>query len=121
MSSEKKKRDKKEESSKEETKPKSIVPSEAEAKPAAPEHLEERIYTVPLGKTRYSPYYKRSPRAIHLIRGFFTRHMKAEKIIITKDLNEAIWINGIRNPPRRVKIRATKDDEGNVTLYPAES
>jgi large subunit ribosomal protein L31e len=120
MASEKGKRAEKAEAAKEETKPKPIVPSESGGKPAAAEHLEERLYTVPLGKTRYSPYYKRSTRAIRLIRSFFTRHMKAERVIITKDLNELIWVNGIRNPPRRVKVRATKDDEGNVTLYPAK-
>ncbi|WXG42705.1 MAG: 50S ribosomal protein L31e [Promethearchaeati archaeon SRVP18_Atabeyarchaeia-1] len=120
MSSEKGKRAEKAELAKEEAKPKSMVPGETESKPVAPEHMEERLYTVPLGKTRYAPYYKRSTRAIRLIRIFFTRHMKAERVIITKDLNEAIWANGIRNPPRRVKVRATKDDEGNVTVYPVE-
>jgi large subunit ribosomal protein L31e len=96
-----------------------LVKEEA-PKPAAPAHVEERTYTVPLAKTRYTPYYKRTSRAVKLIRIFFTRHMKAERVIFTKELNEALWENGIRNPPRRVKIRATKDDEGNVTLYPSE-
>jgi large subunit ribosomal protein L31e len=118
MSKEKGSRSEKKEATKEEPKEKSMIP--AETKAATPAQLEERFYTVPLSKTRYAPYYKRSPKAIRLIRAFFTRHMKAEKVLITKDLNEAIWMNGIRNPPRKVKIRATKDDEGNVTLYPAE-
>jgi large subunit ribosomal protein L31e len=119
MSKEKGSRNQKVEPAKEEPKEKSLVPTEAETK-AAPPKLEERMYTVPLSRTRYAPYYKRSSKAIRLIRAFFTRHMKAERVIITKDLNEAIWTNGIRNPPRKVKVRATKDDEGNVTLYPAE-
>jgi large subunit ribosomal protein L31e len=107
------------EPAKEESKEKSMIPSEAETKAAASK-LEERMYTVPLSRTRYAPYNKRSSRAIRLIRAFFIRHMKAERVIFTKDLNEAIWANGIRNPPRKIKVRATKDDEGNVTLYPAE-
>lgn len=118
MASEKEKRAEKADATKEDVKPKSMIPEEKESKAAA--QLEERLYTVPLSKTRYAPYYKRTTRAIRLIRSFFTRHMKAERVIITKDLNEALWANGIRNPPRRVKVRATKDDEGNVTLYPAE-
>jgi large subunit ribosomal protein L31e len=109
-----------EEEAREEPKDKSIVPSEVETRAAQAAKLEERMYTVPLSRTRYVPYYKRSSKAIKLIRAFFTRHMKAERVIITKDLNEAIWTNGIRNPPRKVKIRATKDAEGNVTLYPAK-
>jgi large subunit ribosomal protein L31e len=120
MSKEKGSRSEKKEATKEEPKEKSMISAEAETKAAVPAQLEERVYTVPLAKTRYAPYYKRSTKAIRLIRAFFTRHMKAEKVLITKDLNEAIWMNGIRNPPRKVKVRATKDDEGNVTLYPAE-
>jgi large subunit ribosomal protein L31e len=120
MSKEKGSRSQKAEPAKEEPKEKSMVPSEEETKAAPAAKLEERMYTVPLSRTRYAPYYKRSPKAIRLIKAFFTRHMKAERVIITKDLNEAIWTNGIRNPPRKVKVRATKDDEGNVTLYPAE-
>nr|MDO8100711.1 50S ribosomal protein L31e [Candidatus Njordarchaeota archaeon] len=120
MATERGTRSKKGEAAGEELKAKPESVKEEGPKPAAPSHLEERTYTVPLSKTRYTPYYKRTPRAIQLIKNFFTRHMKAEKVTITKELNEALWENGIRNPPRRVKIRATKDDEGNVTLYPAE-
>jgi large subunit ribosomal protein L31e len=120
MAAERGKRTKKAEAPEEESKTKPELGKEEGAKPIAPAQLEERTYTVPLSKTRYTPYYKRTPRAVKLIRTFFTRHMKAEKVILTKELNEALWENGIRNPPRRVKIRATKDDEGNVTLYPAE-
>jgi large subunit ribosomal protein L31e len=103
-----------------EPKTKPELAKEEATKPAAPAQVEERTYTVPLSKTRYTPYYKRTPRAVQLIKNFFTRHMKAERVIFTKELNEALWENGIRNPPRKVKIRATKDDEGNVTLYPSE-
>jgi large subunit ribosomal protein L31e len=121
MATERGTRRKKAEPVEEEPKIKPELDKEEEAKPpTTAAHLEERTYTVPLSKTRYTPYYKRTPRAVKLIKGFFTRHMKAEKIIITKELNESLWENGIRNPPRRIKIRATKDDEGNVTLYPAE-
>ncbi len=120
MSKEKGSHSEKKEAAKEEPREKSMIPAETETKATPPSQLEERVYTVPLSRTRYAPYYKRSTKAIRLIRAFFTRHMKAEKVLITKDLNEAIWINGIRNPPRKVKVRATKDDEGNVTLYPAE-
>jgi large subunit ribosomal protein L31e len=120
LSKQKGSRSEKAEAVKEEPKEKSVVPAEAETKAAPSAKLEERMYTVPLSRTRYAPYYKRSAKAIRLIRAFFTRHMKAERVIITKDLNEAIWANGIRNPPRKVKVRATKDGEGIVTLYPAE-
>ncbi|WXG45338.1 MAG: 50S ribosomal protein L31e [Candidatus Atabeyarchaeum deiterrae] len=103
-----------------EIKAKTELAEEERKKPTEAAPLEERVYTVPLSKTRYVPYYKRASKAILLLRGFFTRHMKAERVIFSKELNEAIWVNGIRNPPRKVRVRATKDDEGNVTLYIAE-
>jgi ribosomal protein L31E len=35
-------------------------------------------------------------------------------------VNERIWRRGIEKPPRRVRIRAAKDKEGNVTVFLAE-
>ncbi len=79
--------------------------------------VEERIYTVPLQKVIYKPKYMRAEKAIRILRQFITRHMKPEEIIIDPKVNEAIWARGIKNPPRRIKIRATKDSEGVVRVY----
>ena len=46
--------------------------------------------------------------------------MKAEDIIIDNELNEFIWARGIQKPPRKVRVRAIKDDEGIVELYLVE-
>src|SRR4030067_3717644 len=40
------------------------------------EIVEERFYTIPLGKASVRPPKKRAPRAIHLVRAFITKHMK---------------------------------------------
>jgi large subunit ribosomal protein L31e len=98
------------------------------------EIVEERFYTIPLQRALVRPSNKRAPRAIQLIREFINRHMKVEmkvseedeeeelpKLIISEEVNEKIWDKGIQKPPRKIKVRATKDKDGNVTVYLAET
>ena len=95
------------------------------------EIVEENTYTIPLGKALIMPPRKRAPRAMHMIRAYIVKHMKvpsrAEEedeeppsLTITKELNERIWDRGIEKPPRKIRVRATKDKEGNVTVHLAE-
>ncbi|MEM3760610.1 MAG: 50S ribosomal protein L31e, partial [Candidatus Bathyarchaeia archaeon] len=111
---------------------------EEEAKPPREEKpeeeiVEERIYTIPLGKAWIGPPRKRAPRAMRIIKSFLIKHMKLEKkegegeeeeepkkLIISNEVNEKIWSRGIEKPPRKVRVRAAKDKEGNVTVYLAE-
>ena len=112
--------------------------AEEEAKPPPREEklreeeiVEERIYTVPLRKAWIAPPNKRAPRAIRILKSFITRHMKLEarkeegeeepkKLIVSNEVNERIWSRGIEKPPRKIRVRAAKDKEGNVTIYLAE-
>ncbi len=73
----------------------------------------ERIYTVPLGDAYDKPRNKRCPRAVKILKGFITRHMKLDggKIVFSAALNSFIWRNSIQKPPRRVKVRLIKEDE----------
>ena len=82
---------------------------------------EERIYTVPLGKAWAVPSYRRAEKAISILRVFTKRHMKPEEVIIDPTVNEAIWARGIKNPPRKIRVRLSKDDEGTVTVTLAEA
>jgi large subunit ribosomal protein L31e len=95
------------------------------------EIVEEKTYTIPLGKALILPPRKRSPRAMRMIRAFVVKHMKipsrAEEedeapptLTITQDVNEFVWGRGIEKPPRKIRVRATKDKEGNVTVHLAE-
>ena len=81
----------------------------------------ERIYTVPLKKAWNAQRYRRSERAIVVLKDFAKQHMKAEIVAIDAALNEVIWAKGIRSPPRRVRVKMTKDSEGKVTISLAES
>ncbi len=95
------------------------------------EFVEERIYTIPLRRAWDVPPNKRAPKAIRIIKAFVKRHMKVSKpileeeegeevggrIIINGEVNEKVWKKGIEKPPRRLRIRAAKDEEGNVTVF----
>jgi len=97
------------------------------------EFVEERIYTIPLGKAWVRPSKKRAPRAIQLIKDFITKHMKMDmraeveeekgempRLLITNKVNEKVWSRSISKPPRKIRVRAAKDNEGNVTVFLAE-
>ena len=125
-----------------ETAPTPAEEEEKEAKPAEKkkkkgkeeeEIVEERIYTIPLGKASVRPPKKRAPRAIQMIKAFVTKHMKLEmkveeeeereelpKLLISKEVNEKVWGRGIKKPPKKIRVRAAKDKDGNVTVYLAE-
>jgi large subunit ribosomal protein L31e len=98
------------------------------------EIVEERTYTIPLQKALVRPPKKRAPRAMQLIKAFITKHMKLEmkvseeeeeeelpQLIISQEVNEKIWDKGIKKPPRKIRVRAAKDKDGNVTVYLAEA
>jgi len=85
------------------------------------EIVEEKIYTIPLSKAWISPKKKRAPHATRLIKNYIHRHMKPDALIISNEVNERIWRRGIEKPPRRIRVRASKNEEGTVTLYLAES
>jgi hypothetical protein len=62
----------------EEAEEKKEKPAKKKKKGEEEEIVEERVYTIPLGKATVRPPKKRAPRAIQLIRAFVTKHMKVE-------------------------------------------
>ena len=80
------------------------------------EELLERIYTINLGKVLLSPNNKRAKRAINMIREFASRHMKSENVKIEEDVSHLVWERGIRHPPRKIRVKLTKDDDGNILV-----
>ncbi|MEM3736698.1 MAG: 50S ribosomal protein L31e [Candidatus Bathyarchaeia archaeon] len=90
------------------------------AKEMEEEILEEKIYTIPLGRVWNIQQPYRTPKSIKLVRDYVKRHMKVDVVKLHDGLNRFMWRRGIEKPPRRVRVRATKDKEGNVTVYLAE-
>ena len=88
----------------------------------APEEeiIDERIYIIPLAKARRGPRNKYSNKAIRYLREYMERHFKPEALVISQEVNVAIWARGIQKPPRKIKIRATKNIDGLVVCYLAK-
>jgi large subunit ribosomal protein L31e len=110
-----------------------VKPRRKKKKEEEEEFVEERVYTIPLGKAWVRPQKKRAPRAMQMIRAFITKHMKLEmrveaeeergelpRLVISNAVNEKVWSRSIEKPPRKIRVRAAKDKEGNVTVYLAE-
>jgi len=117
-----------------------VEEEEEEIKPPArkkveEEIVEEKFYTISLGKAWIAVPKKRAPRAMKMIKDFVKRHMKFEareeleeeeeeeepkRLVVSNEVNERVWRRGIQKPPRKVRVRAAKDKDGNVTVYLAE-
>jgi len=82
----------------------------------------ERVYTVNLGKVLLSPDNQRAKRAVNMIKEFARHHMKIEQVKLEEDVNHLLWAKGIRHPPRKIRVRMTKTDEGYVlvSIYEGE-
>ncbi|MGI0056116.1 MAG: 50S ribosomal protein L31e, partial [Nitrosarchaeum sp.] len=78
----------------------------------------ERVYTINLGKVLLSVDTHRAPRAINMIKEFARHHMKTEDIRIEEDLAHQVWSKGVRSPPRKIRVRMSKTDEGYVLVSP---
>jgi len=106
---------------------KASVPAAEEAEEKEPEEeeievVEEKIYTIPIARLEYATDRgHRSPKAVRDVRTYIARHMKADEVSISNEINQAIWARGINKPPRKITVRAVKDKEGKVIVYPAKS
>lgn len=76
----------------------------------------DRVYTIDLGKAWLTPQYKRTDRVVNMIREFASKHMKSDEIKLDQDLNRQIWSRGKTNPPRKVRVKMVKDEDGAVTI-----
>ncbi len=77
----------------------------------------ERTYTIPLrAGVMKTKKYKRAKKAVSIIKEFVTRNSKSSDVKIGKHLNLKLWEHGIRNVLCRVKVNASKDDKGTVTV-----
>lgn len=80
----------------------------------------ESIFTIPFyPKLNKTAPYKRTPKAVRMLKAFIIKHTKADFVVITNELNEFLWERGIKKPPRKVKVRAiveTIDEEKIATI-----
>ncbi len=76
----------------------------------------ERVYTINLGKVLLSQSQHRAVRGIKMMREFARHHMKEEEIKIEEELAHQIWARGVRSPPRKIRVRMSKTDEGYILV-----
>jgi len=76
----------------------------------------ERVYTINLGKVKLSQSQHRAVRAINMIKEFARHHMKVEEIKIEEELAHQVWARGVRRPPRKIRVRMTKTDDGYILV-----
>ena len=90
---------------------------EIEVEAPKEEIIDERIYIIPLAKARKGPRTKWANKSVRYLKEFMERHFKPESLIISQEVNERIWSRGIQKPPRKLKVRATKNIDGLVVVY----
>ncbi|GFE54039.1 60S ribosomal protein L31 [Babesia ovis] len=81
-----------------------------------------RDYTIHLHKLVHRTSFKRkAPTAIKKIKEFASKAMKTKDVRIDTTLNRFIWSNGIRNLPRRVRVRVSRrrndDDDAKEPMF----
>lgn len=90
---------------------------EGEIEAPKEEIIDERIYTIPLAKARRGPRNSRAKKSVRYLREYMNRHFKPEALVISQEVNEKIWERGAQKPPRKLKVRATKNIDGLVVVY----
>ncbi len=84
------------------------------------EIVEEKFYDLNLRKIWSAPREKRTPRAVRMLREYISRRMKTDDVAISEAANSMLWARGISKPPRKIRVRAVKDKEGRVIVFPGE-
>mmetsp|Transcript_13796 Transcript_13796/g.13476 ORF Transcript_13796/g.13476 Transcript_13796/m.13476 type:complete len:120 (-) Transcript_13796:44-403(-) len=81
-----------------------------------------RDYTINLHKRLHNiQFKKRAPRAIREIKRFAQKEMFTKDVRVDTSLNRFVWSTGIRNVPRKVRIRVSRqkneDQEAKEKFY----
>ena len=84
--------------------------------------LVQRDYTINLHKRLHGLCAKkRAPRAIKEIRKFASSAMATKDVRISSGLNKALWAQGIKSVPVRIRVRLSRkrndDEEKEEKLY----
>lgn len=77
--------------------------------------MEEKIFTLNIRKNLIkTPRWRRSIKAMKILKEKLRRISKSERVLIDKKLNEKIWSRGIEKPVTKVRIRLVKLDKKTV-------
>eukprot|EP00244_Chara_vulgaris_P003775 TRINITY_DN170_c1_g1_i1.p2 TRINITY_DN170_c1_g1~~TRINITY_DN170_c1_g1_i1.p2 ORF type:complete len:121 (-),score=21.75 TRINITY_DN170_c1_g1_i1:312-674(-) len=81
-----------------------------------------REYTINLHKRLHGCTFKKmAPKAVKEIRKFASKMMGTTDVRVDVKLNKHIWSRGVRNVPRRVRVRIARkrndDEDAKEELY----
>jgi large subunit ribosomal protein L31e len=81
-----------------------------------------REYTINLGKRLHGiTFKKKAPRAVKEIKKFAQKQMKTKDVRVDVKLNKAVWSQGIKNVPNKLRIviqrKRNEDDEDSEEMY----
>jgi large subunit ribosomal protein L31e len=81
-----------------------------------------REITIHLHKHLFGLTFKqRAPRAIKVVREYAKKMMHTKDVRIETSLNQRLWAKGIKNVPRRVRVRfqreRSKDEDAEEKMY----
>merc|ERR1712050_511173 len=66
-------------------------------------------------------FKKRAPRAVREVRKFAVRAMSTKDVRIDTKLNKFLWSEGVRNVPKRVRVRLSRkrneDEEAKEKMF----
>ncbi|MFC6905523.1 50S ribosomal protein L31e [Halalkalicoccus tibetensis] len=84
--------------------------------------FEERVVTVPLRDAKAQASHERAGKAMKIVREHLAQHFSVEEEAIRLDpsINEAVWEQGRRNPPSKLRVRAARFTEDGEALVEAE-
>ncbi len=84
--------------------------------------FEERVVTVPLRDVQAEASHERAGKAMKIVREHLSKHFSVDEDAIRLDpsINEAVWAQGRRKPPRKLRVRAARFTEDGEALVEAE-
>jgi len=84
--------------------------------------FEERVVTVPLRDAKAAPKHERADKAMTLVRDHLAQHFKVEdsEVRLDPSINEAVWSQGRKKPPSKLRVRAARFEEEGETVVEAE-
>jgi large subunit ribosomal protein L31e len=90
--------------------------------PKSKPDLVTRDYTIHLAKRTHKTTFKsKTPKAIKEIKKFARQAMGTKDVRISTDVNKYVWSQGVRNPPKRIRVRLSRkrneDEDAKEKLY----
>lgn len=84
--------------------------------------MEEKLIKIPLREVKKASRNSRANKAINKTKEAISKHLNVseEKIYLDNSINEEIWEKGIEKPPKEIRIRARKFEDGVVEAEVAD-